>query len=128
MVLDGPDEVHIRTVAKFEISNQQKKLASREDREFALLSKRMSDLKGLSNEEMLELYALYKQATVGDCNTSKIVDGTLFDNGLEKPTFSSTGAAKWTYWNKLKGLPQNKAKQFYIERMKSLLSSTRSKL
>ena len=27
--------------------------------------------KTLSNEELLEVYALYKQASIGDCNTSR---------------------------------------------------------
>ena len=27
--------------------------------------------KTMSNEELLEVYALYKQASVGDCNTSR---------------------------------------------------------
>lgn len=42
---------------------------------FQKFNKAAEDVKKLkakpTDEELLELYALYKQATVGDCNTSK---------------------------------------------------------
>jgi diazepam-binding inhibitor (GABA receptor modulating acyl-CoA-binding protein) len=39
---------------------------------------------------MLEVYGLYKQATVGDINISK-------------PAIDPKGKAKWTAWNSHKG-------------------------
>ncbi|KAF6031590.1 DBI [Bugula neritina] len=44
------------------------------------------------NEELLELYSLYKQGTVGDCNTDR--PGML----------DFTGKAKWDAWNAKKAL------------------------
>ena len=46
-----------------------------------------------SNDDLLKLYSLYKQATVGD-------------NETEKPGFFDFKAsAKWTKWAELKGTP-----------------------
>jgi diazepam-binding inhibitor (GABA receptor modulating acyl-CoA-binding protein) len=44
-----------------------------------------------SNEEMLEIYGLYKQATVGDNNTS------------QPWAVQFEASAKWNSWNGLKG-------------------------
>lgn len=60
------------------------------------------------NATLLKIYALYKQATVGD-NTEK------------KPSFSDmVGRAKWDAWNNLKGTAQDDAKQQYIDLINSL--------
>ncbi|KAJ9050315.1 hypothetical protein DSO57_1004274 [Entomophthora muscae] len=61
-----------------------------------------------SNEEMLELYALFKQSTVGDCNT-------------ECPGMMDfAGKYKWQEWNKHKGTPVETAQTKYIEKVESL--------
>ncbi|XP_011338614.1 acyl-CoA-binding protein homolog isoform X4 [Ooceraea biroi] len=62
-----------------------------------------------SDEELLELYALFKQATVGDNNTSK--PGML----------DLKGKAKWEAWNKKKGTSQEAAKQAYIDYANKLI-------
>lgn len=55
-----------------------------------------------SDDELLELYGLYKQATVGD-------------NETEKPgMFDFKGKYKWEAWTKLKGTSQEEAEQKYI--------------
>ncbi|MDD2711748.1 MAG: acyl-CoA-binding protein [Simplicispira sp.] len=55
------------------------------------------------NATLLKIYALYKQASVGD-NTEK------------KPGFSDMVArAKWDAWSKLKGTAADTAKQQYID-------------
>ena len=52
---------------------------------------------------LLKLYALYKQATVGD------VDG-------KRPGFSDmVGRAKWDAWNELKGNAAEKAMKQYVD-------------
>ncbi|GLD99345.1 hypothetical protein PINS_up023257 [Pythium insidiosum] len=56
-----------------------------------------------SNDEKLALYAYYKQATVGDNNTSK--------PGM----FDLTAKAKWNAWNDKKGLSAEDAMKKYIE-------------
>ncbi len=56
----------------------------------------------------LHLYALYKQATVGD------VQG-------EKPGFFDfVGAAKYSAWEELKGMSAEEAKQKYIDAVRLL--------
>lgn len=61
-----------------------------------------------SNATLLKLYALYKQATVGD-NTEK------------KPGFSDmVGRAKWDAWTGLKGTSSDSAMQTYVDLIESL--------
>lgn len=58
--------------------------------------------KTLSNEELKEIYALYKQATVGDIN-------------IERPGMLDFKAkAKWDSWESKKGMSQEEAKEKYI--------------
>lgn len=60
------------------------------------------------NATLLQIYALYKQATAGD-------------NADKKPSFSDmVGRAKWDAWNKLKGIDADGAKQQYIDLIQSL--------
>jgi diazepam-binding inhibitor (GABA receptor modulating acyl-CoA-binding protein) len=60
------------------------------------------------NATLLQLYALYKQGSVGD-NTEK------------KPGFTDMVArAKWDAWNKLKGTSNDDAMQQYIDLIGSL--------
>ncbi len=60
------------------------------------------------NATLLKLYALYKQATVGN------VEGT-------RPGFSDmVGRAKWDAWNELQGLAAEAAMQQYIDLVDSL--------
>jgi len=62
-----------------------------------------------SDENLLELYSLYKQATVGDVNT-------------ERPGFwDFTGKAKWDAWKSKKGLTKEKAMTQYIDLVDSLI-------
>ena len=60
------------------------------------------------NSTLLQIYALYKQATEGD------VTG-------DKPGFSDlVGRAKWDAWNKVNGLPKEEAMQQYVDLIDSL--------
>jgi acyl-CoA-binding protein len=60
------------------------------------------------NTTMLKIYALYKQASVGD-NTEK------------KPGFvDMVGRAKWDAWNGVKGLSTKDAMQQYVDLIASL--------
>ncbi|XP_066591008.1 acyl-CoA-binding protein-like [Prorops nasuta] len=65
-----------------------------------------------TDADLLELYALYKQATVGDCNTAR--PGGLLD---------FKGKAKWDAWEGKKGTDQNAAKEQYIAKVESLVAS-----
>ena len=61
------------------------------------------------NPTLLKIYALYKQATVGD-------------NAASKPSLADIVArAKWDAWEKLKGTAGDAARQQYIDLIESLL-------
>jgi acyl-CoA-binding protein len=60
------------------------------------------------NATLLKIYALYKQATVGD-------------NAEKKPGFSDmVGRAKWDAWNSVKGTSKDDAMQQYVDLIESL--------
>ncbi|XP_050540586.1 putative acyl-CoA-binding protein [Daktulosphaira vitifoliae] len=62
-----------------------------------------------SDNDLLELYGYYKQATMGDCNTAK-------------PGFLDfKGKAKWESWNGKKGIDTDKAKTQYVELVNKLV-------
>ena len=63
----------------------------------------------LSNEKKLEIYSLYKQGMIGDCNTDK--PGML----------DFKGKAKWEAWNARKGTSKEDAQKAYIELINELL-------
>ena len=56
-----------------------------------------------SDETLLILYGLFKQATVGDCNTTR--------PGM----FDFKGKAKWDAWNKNLGMSADDARLNYIK-------------
>lgn len=62
-----------------------------------------------SNEALLQLYSLYKQATVGDINT-------------EPPSnpFDFVNKAKYDAWAALKGKPKEAAMQEYTDLVNKL--------
>lgn len=56
-----------------------------------------------SDDEMLKLYGLYKQATIGNCNT-------------DRPSFwSPVNRSKWDSWNSYRNWTTDKAKEDYIK-------------
>ena len=60
------------------------------------------------NRTLLQIYALYKQATAGD------VEG-------KRPGFSDmVGRAKWDAWNAVKGKGADAAMQEYVDLIESL--------
>jgi diazepam-binding inhibitor (GABA receptor modulating acyl-CoA-binding protein) len=65
--------------------------------------------KDLSNDQLKKLYGLYKQATVGDNNTS------------EPSFYQLTEKAKWSAWNLEKGKSSDQAKHEYVEYVLNLL-------
>jgi len=78
----------------------------------AKFEKAVAESKTLSekpdNKTLLQIYALYKQATVGD------VEG-------KRPGFTDmVGRAKWDAWNDLQGKADKEAMQEYIDLIESL--------
>jgi acyl-CoA-binding protein len=60
------------------------------------------------NQTLLQLYALYKQATVGDVNT-------------KRPGMTDfVGRAKWDAWENLKGQTTDQAMQAYVDLVNGL--------
>merc|ERR1711934_514424 len=68
------------------------------------------NLKGLGQEDMLEVYSLFKQATVGDCTISR--------PGM----FDPKGQAKYDGWKAKEGTSQDQAKAMYTDFVQSKLA------
>ena len=73
--------------------------------------------KQATNDEKLEAYKYYKQATIGDINYSK---PTGIFNMVEKK--------KWEEWNSLKGVSQDNAKKIYADFVDNLQKKYTKKL
>ena len=74
-----------------------------------------ADVKALttrpSNDELLTLYALFKQATAGEASAAK------------KPgRFDLVGKAKYDAWSRLAGTPADQAKERYVATVDGLLA------
>ena len=66
-------------------------------------------MKGLSNAKQLEVYSLFKQATIGDCN-------------IERPGITDPkGQAKWDAWSGRKGMSKEDAEKAYAELIGEIL-------
>jgi diazepam-binding inhibitor (GABA receptor modulator, acyl-CoA-binding protein) len=70
---------------------------------FADAQAKIKPVTGLGNDTLLELYALYKQATTGDA-------------GGDRPGMLDVrGRAKYDAWAKRKGMSSDAAMQAYID-------------
>ncbi|XP_044269820.1 acyl-CoA-binding domain-containing protein 6-like [Tribolium madens] len=65
-------------------------------------------LPNVDNHTLLSLYGYYKQGLQGSCNTPK------------PSWYDMKAKSKWEAWNKLGDMPQNEAKQIYIQTIKNL--------
>lgn len=76
--------------------------------------KAAEDIKTLTvrptDEELLNLYKYFKQATIGNCNTSR--------PGM----FDLKGKYKWDMWNSLKGMSKDEAESKYIKMSGELMT------
>ena len=70
---------------------------------FADAQARIKPVTGLGNDTLLDLYALYKQATVGDVS------------GDRPGMMDLRGRAKYDAWAKRKGITKDAAMQAYID-------------
>ena len=82
------------------------------DQEFETYSNKARNLPFQpSNDELSNIYGLFKQATIGD-------------NDTDKPGFLDLkGRAKWEAWTSKKGISKVDAKKKYVEYIKQLLQS-----
>jgi len=76
--------------------------------QFEEAAARSRDLPSQPNDVLLELYALYKQATVGDVT------------GSRPGMFDMVGRAKFDAWSGLRGVSAEEAMQQYIDRVNAL--------
>ena len=65
---------------------------------------------------MMSMYALFKQATVGPCNTA------------EPPPIDTKALYKWKAWNALKEMPKDAAAGEYVTLVAALKKQGASKL
>ncbi len=70
---------------------------------FADAQARIKPVTGLSNDTLLELYALYKQATAGDAS------------GPRPGMMDLRGRAKYDAWAQRKGMTKDAAMQAYVD-------------
>jgi Acyl-CoA-binding protein len=78
------------------------------DKEFQQALKDVRKLSDLGNEELLQLYGLYKQATEGDVS------------GPKPGLLDLKGKAKYQAWSKNQGMTQEKAQKAYVALVKKL--------
>ena len=77
-------------LAKFEVAKKK-------------VEESVEEMKSLSNDKQLEVYSLYKQAIVGDCN-------------IPRPgMFDLKGKAKWEAWDGRRRMDKEDAKKAYIK-------------
>ena len=99
------EEIPVKKVETVETN----KIMTPLEEKFEAAKKRVMELtEKPSNEKMLELYALNKQATIGDINA-------------EKPAmFDFVAAAKFNAWTTKKGMSKEDAQQKYIDFVEGL--------
>ncbi|KZS07345.1 Acyl-CoA-binding domain-containing protein 7 [Daphnia magna] len=77
-------------------------------------NKAAEDIKALTarptDDELKEIYALFKQATIGDVNVAR--PGML----------DFKGKAKWDSWESKKGMSSDAAKEAYVAKTEELLA------
>ena len=82
------------------------------EKEFQKYSQEIKKIKTKpSDKDLLILYGLYKQSTIGDCNT-------------EKPGFLKfKEKSKWESWNSYKGKNKEDSMKLYINKAKSIINN-----
>lgn len=108
---------------------------------FKEAAERVKKLPEASNDDKLELYSLFKQSNVGDCNTgtftqhhrallvlneSSQIANTLLWQHTDRPggLFNLSNKAKWDAWNARKGLAHDDAMKAYIDKVDSLCGTS----
>ncbi len=81
--------------------------------QFEQAAARAKTLPEQPNEVLLELYGLYKQATMGDVT------------GEEPSAFDFVSRAKYDAWAAYRGLTREQAMERYIARVTALATGTR---
>ncbi|MDJ0839448.1 MAG: acyl-CoA-binding protein [Acidobacteriota bacterium] len=82
------------------------------EQDFEAAATRSKQLPQQSNENLLKIYSLYKQAVKGDVS------------GPKPGMFDMVGKAKYDAWSKLAGMSQEEAKTQYIALIEKLESGS----
>jgi acyl-CoA dehydrogenase family protein 10 len=112
-IADGPDEVHLMTVARLELAAYD---SAADDvtpgglrKRFLEASRNLSTILSVANDEdLLHLYALHKQATTGDNTTPA------------PPASEPKQIFKWEAWKSLEGMSKDSAAEAYCARFHAL--------
>ena len=80
------------------------------DQQFKEAAEKSRQLPNQSSDNLLKIYSLYKQATVGDVQ------------GSRPGAFDFRGRAKYDAWAKLKGTSTEDAQKQYVELINTLSS------
>lgn len=78
-------------------------------KEFEEASIRVKSKSSLTNDQLLKIYSLYKQGTVGDNNSD-----------MPSNPFDFVGKAKYEAWDLLRGTSREEAMRSYIDFVNSL--------
>lgn len=78
-------------------------------KEFEQASIRVKSKSSLTNDQLLKVYSLYKQATIGDN-----------DSDMPSNPFDFVGKAKYEAWDLLKGMTKEEAMKTYIDFVNTL--------
>jgi acyl-CoA-binding protein len=90
------------------------------DDKFLVAADRVRSLRNISTNERLVLYALYKQATIGDAPST-------YDSSRNGAFLSAMqDHAKWDAWSRLRGMNRDEAKQTYVTLATSLFGKAAS--
>ena len=65
-----------------------------------------------SDDDLLVLYSMYKQATLGDCTTTR------------PGFFDFVGKKKWDTWDGIKGKSKDDAMKEYIDKVDELIKTS----
>ena len=84
------------------------------DEQFAAAQARVKPITGLGNETLLTLYALFKQASVGDAN------------GGRPGMVDLRGRAKYDAWAKRAGMARDAAKAAYIAAVEAIMAERKN--
>uniref|UniRef100_H2Y1K1 ACB domain-containing protein n=1 Tax=Ciona intestinalis TaxID=7719 RepID=H2Y1K1_CIOIN len=98
-----------RSLLKNQSIRAVRMLSSKVDGDFETAKQRLNTLKQEpGNDVKLQIYALFKQATIGANNTKR------------PGTFNFVGQAKWNAWNDLGPMSKDEAKEEYVKIVKDL--------
>jgi acyl-CoA-binding protein len=90
------------------------------DDKFLVAADRVRSLRNISTKERLVLYALYKQATIGDAPSNH-------DSSRSGAFLSAMqDHAKWDAWSRLHGMSQSEARQTYVTLATSMFGKASS--